>query len=276
MRKGLLAFFAVSGLVMAQPKPGANTAQPRRVAVSDSTLPVINVCVHQGTMIELPKEENLMIAFLGDTTDFDLNTAQSATPYLVIEPRDSAAGMHTNLHIVTNKNNASSFEVQEVSAKPGESCDSKIIVEESGQERQNNLHQAAAWIPAQDADRYKKEAQEAQDKLAQEQKQAQAQAQNAISSFRISYPSKLHFDYQWDKKDASKFGVHQIFNDGKFTYIVASPQEPPAIYEVKDGKPDVINFDFANGVYTIYKVIDSGYLKIGKAKLNFSRTGDRG
>lgn len=276
MRRRLFTFLAVAGLVIAQPKTGASIAQPRAVSVSDTSLPVIHVCVHQATMIELPKEENLMITFLGDTADFVLNTAKNPSPYLDIEPKDSAVGMHTNLHIVTDHKNASSFSLQEVSGKAGESCDSKIIVEESGQDRQKNLQQAAQWIPASDADRYKKEAQEATDKLVQQEKEAQAKAANAISSFRVSYPNKLRFDYQFDKKDAAKFNVHQIYNDGTFTYILADPQDTPAFYEVKGGKPDITNFDYADGVYTIHKVIDSGYLQVGKSRMKFSRKGGQG
>jgi len=45
----------------------------------------------------------------------------------------------------------------------------------------------------------------------------------------------------------------------------------PALYEVKDKKPSLINFDFANGLYTVPKDVDAGYLAIGKQRVDFHR-----
>ena len=39
----------------------------------------------------------------------------------------------------------------------------------------------------------------------------------------------------------------------------------------KDGKPNLISFQFENGVYIAPKIIDTGYLAIGKKKLPFAR-----
>jgi len=39
----------------------------------------------------------------------------------------------------------------------------------------------------------------------------------------------------------------------------------------KDGKPNLISFQFENGVYIAPKIIDAGYLAIGKKKLPFAR-----
>ena len=58
----------------------------------------------------------------------------------------------------------------------------------------------------------------------------------------------------------SPFSVTAIYHDDKFTYIKCTAQEKPTIYEVKDGKPNLINFDLANGVYVIPKIVDQGYL----------------
>jgi len=68
------------------------------------------------------------------------------------------------------------------------------------------------------------------------------------------------------------FHVSAIYNDGKFTYIRANPQETPSLYEIKDGKPNLINFDFKDGLYVVSKVLGNGYLVIGTKRLNFERT----
>jgi hypothetical protein len=51
-------------------------------------------------------------------------------------------------------------------------------------------------------------------------------------------------------------------------------QETPALYEVKDKKPSLINFDFANGLYTVPKEVDAGYLSIGKQRVDFHRNAE--
>jgi hypothetical protein len=40
---------------------------------------------------------------------------------------------------------------------------------------------------------------------------------------------------------------------------------------MKDGKPNLINFQLENGVHIVPKILDSGYLAIGKKKLSFMR-----
>ena len=64
-----------------------------------------------------------------------------------------------------------------------------------------------------------------------------------------------------------------IYHDDQFTYIKSSATEKFAVYELKDGKPDLINFQLKDGTYVIPKVVDNGYLEIGKHRLAFQRAG---
>ena len=85
----------------------------------------------------------------------------------------------------------------------------------------------------------------------------------------------MHFDYTWDQAKGKALGLQQIWRDDKFTYLRGQFQETPALYEVKDKKPSLINFDFNAGLYTVPKELDNGYLAIGKQKVEFHRTGDK-
>ncbi len=99
---------------------------------------------------------------------------------------------------------------------------------------------------------------------------AQAQATDEISRFRATYATKVQFDYSLDPKAAREpFLVSAVYHDESFTYIRCAAREKPALYEVKDGKPNLITFQVENGVYIAPKVIDSGYLVVGKKKLEF-------
>jgi type IV secretion system protein VirB9 len=40
---------------------------------------------------------------------------------------------------------------------------------------------------------------------------------------------------------------------------------------VKDGKPSLVNFQVQHGTYVVPKVVDEGYLALGKARLTFAQ-----
>ena len=99
---------------------------------------------------------------------------------------------------------------------------------------------------------------------------AQQHAADAVEQFRADYPTQaLKFDYSYH--DENPFDVSAIYHDDKFTYIKSSASEKFSIYELKDGKPDLITFQLKDGTYVIPTVVDKGYLEIGKHKLNFER-----
>ena len=43
----------------------------------------------------------------------------------------------------------------------------------------------------------------------------------------------------------------------------------PALYEMKDGKPAVVNFQVHDGTYVVPKVLERGYLALGKERFPF-------
>ena len=101
---------------------------------------------------------------------------------------------------------------------------------------------------------------------------AQAQVAEQLNQFRSSYATKLQFDYPLDSKAKQEpFLVAAIYHDDAFTYIKCGAKEKPALYEIKDGKPNLISFQVENGVYIAPKIIHTGYLAIGKKKLPFAR-----
>ena len=59
--------------------------------------------------------------------------------------------------------------------------------------------------------------------------------------------------------------------DNTLTYIKTSASEKFSVYEMKDGKPDLVNYDLREGTYILPKVMDSGYVELGKKRMGFSR-----
>jgi hypothetical protein len=128
------------------------------------------------------------------------------------------------------------------------------------------------YVSAGEAEAYKKELETLRSQTADQIHAAQAQSTEQLNHFRSSYATKLQFDYPLDSKAGREpFLVSAIYHDDSFTYIKCAAREKPALYEIKDGKPNLISFQFENGVYIAPKIIDTGYLAVGKKKLPFAR-----
>jgi len=128
------------------------------------------------------------------------------------------------------------------------------------------------YVSAGEAQAYKKELETLRAQMVEQLHAAEAQSGEQLNRFRSSYAAKLRFDYPLDAKAAREpFLVSAIYHDDAFTYIQCGAREKPALYEIKDGKPNLISFQVQEGVYIAPKVIDSGYLIVGKKKLSFTR-----
>jgi type IV secretion system protein VirB9 len=97
-------------------------------------------------------------------------------------------------------------------------------------------------------------------------------AAEAIATYQQAYPSTLQFVYGTPKYE-KPFFVRAIWHDRRFTYLRSDATELPALYEVKDGEPSLVNFDVRDGTYVAPKLIDRGYLALGKARFSFAQQG---
>jgi type IV secretion system protein VirB9 len=271
--KTILATLATSGLLFgAEPQP-LTAAAPRTVVVMDAGAPpVIRAGLLQSTLIVLPEHEKVATVFGGDTASWIFDGGHVPSRFISIKPK--VANTSTDVHIVSDHGNEYTLQLKEVSTDADPRFDSKVFLNPGEKDAKEKLNQLPIFVPAAEADQkiseYRKQAEAA--------KQAEQAARNAAEAdeaqYRSSYPAKLRFEYVWDQKLGSKIGVQQIWRDEKFTYIRGRFQEPPVLYELKDAKGSLINFDFANGLYTVPKIIDQGYLSIGKQRIDFRRTGE--
>jgi type IV secretory pathway VirB9-like protein len=99
---------------------------------------------------------------------------------------------------------------------------------------------------------------------------AEVRAQETIAAAKQEFPTRLQFPYTPVKYERP-FLLRAIWHDGQFTYLRSDASELPALYEVKDGKPALLNFQVRNGTFVVPKVVDRGYLAVGEAKLSFER-----
>jgi len=261
---------AISTAGVAQ-TPHLQPSAPRTLVITDSAPPpVVRVGLLQSTLFELPAGEKVVTVFGGDTNSWIFDAGHVASRYVSIKPK--IADETTDVHIVSDHGNEYTIELREISSdKDNPHFDPKINISSSDTKAADNIAKPPMFVPAAEAD-----AKEAQLRKEADDAKKAAEADHktvatAAESFKASYPGTLRFDYTWDQKKGAALGIQQIWRDDKFTYLRGQFQETPALYELKDGKGSLINYDFANGLYTIPKTVVQGYLSIGKQRVEFKQ-----
>jgi len=260
-----LVFTCAAMLAWAQPTHADSGAKTIKYAETD-IIP-IHAKIRFSTLIVLPVNEEILDATTGDKEFWVINGAHNLC-YL----HPAQQGIRSNLNLITSTGHVYSFLLTEISNEPNTEPDLKIFVERKEESTINGASAVPPLARASEVQAYKTAVDAARAESAQAMQAAQERAQKEVSQYREQYAGKLQFDYTYNAKAArAPFSVSAIYHDDKFTFIRCAAQEKPTIYELKDGKPNLINFDLANGVYVIPKIVDQGYLALGKKKLSFER-----
>ena len=207
------------------------------------------------TLIEVPPTEKIMEAATGDKEFWIVDVVGN---FCFVHP--AKAGVNSNLNLITDKGNIYSFTLQDISASP-DNPDLKVIVQPADQSAIVAASGPPQFVPATQLEQSKQQLAAVQTHITQ-----------AVDEYKSAYPLSLKFDYTF-KANEAPFDIESIYHDDKFTYIKTSAPEKFSVYEMKDGKPDLVNYDLREGTYIIPKVMDSGYVELGKKRMEFSRKG---
>jgi type IV secretory pathway VirB9-like protein len=235
----------------------AQTSGVREVSASPHSLIALQTRVRYTTMIVLPENEEILDVICGDKDFWAISAAQN-----IAHVKPAKEGAATNLNLVTGSGAIYSFLLQE---KPGVgAADLKVYVtaDESAPKGTPKYYSAA-------------QVQALETELASQRNAvnaAERRATEAIATHRQQYPAQLQFVYDTPKYERP-FYVRAIWHDGQFTYLKADARELPALYEMQDGKPSLVNFQVVGGTYVVPKVLEQGYLALGKARLSFAQKG---
>jgi type IV secretory pathway VirB9-like protein len=233
----------------------AQDASARTVQYHSQDIVPIRAKVKYTTLIEIPPTEKIMEAAVGDKD------------YWIVDVRDNFCFVHpakqgisSNLNLITDKGNIYSFTLQDISAST-DSPDLKVIVQPADRSAIVAASGPPQFVPA-------AQLEQSQLQLAM----LQSHVSQAVDEYKSTYPMQLKFDYVY-KANEPPFDIQSIYHDDKFTYIKTNAPEKFSIYEMRDGKPDLINYDLRDGTYIIPKVMDSGYVELGKKRMDFTRKG---
>jgi type IV secretion system protein VirB9 len=230
----------------------AAAQQPARtVKYHPNDIVSVKAKMHYTTLIQLPTAEKIMQAATGDKDYWIIDLVAN---YCFLHP--AKPGIHSNLNLITDRGNVYSFTLDDEEA---DAPDLKVVIEDSEASTLTSAEGTRKFVPAGELQTAEAQAQA-----------AQARARNEIDQFRAEYPTKtLQFDYLFQNK--KPFDVTAIYHDDRFTYIRSSTAEKFAVYQLADGKPDLIDFQLRDDTYILPKVIEQGYLQLGKHKLSFER-----
>lgn len=238
----------------------------RTVSYHDTDIIPISTEVRFTTLIELPKEESILEVTCGDKEFWPVNWTGNLA---YVKP--AKAGSRTNINMITASGNVYSFLATEVSQDPDAHADLKVFVNPSDAGAVVAMKDKPRFIPADSVAVYQRQAEEAHAQLAAEQARVQQQLEHNRAELRAEYPATIKHDYKYSVSAKNPFNVTAIYHDDRFTYIEATPEEAPSVYEVKDGKPSLIEYELKDGRYTIPKILNEGYLRVGKNELKFHR-----
>jgi type IV secretion system protein VirB9 len=227
----------------------------RTVQYHSQDILAIRAKVKYTTLIELPTTEKIMEAATGDKDFWIVDVVGN---FCFVHP--AKQGISSNLNLITDKGNIYSFTLQDISASSGEP-DLKVIVEPADHSAIVAASGPAQFVPAAQLEQSK-----------QQIAALQAHVEQAVDEYKSAYPTQLKFDYVY-KANEAPFDIQSIYHDDKFTYIKTNAPEKFSVYEMKDGKPNLVTYDLRERTYIIPKVMDDGYVELGKKRMSFARKG---
>jgi type IV secretory pathway VirB9-like protein len=226
----------------------------RNVQYHSQDIVPIRAKVKYTTLIELPASEKIMEAAVGDKDFWIIDVVGN---FCFVHP--AKPGISSNLNLITDKGNIYSFTLQDVS--PSGAPDLKVIVDPADASAIVASSGPPQFVPA------------AQLQRSQEQLAAlQSHVTQSVDQYKSTYPMELKFDYTF-KANEAPFDIQSIYHDQKFTYIKTTAPEKFSVYEMKDGKPNLVAYQLQEGTYVIPKVMDNGYVELGKKRMEFTRKG---
>jgi type IV secretion system protein VirB9 len=250
-----LVFTTAIVLTLSSAVAVAQDASARTVQYHSQDIVPIRAKLKYTTLIEVPATEKIMEAATGDK---DFWVVDVVGNFCFVHP--AKAGISSNLNLITDKGNIYSFTLQDVSGT-NEVPDLKVLIVPADRSSIVAASGPPQFVPAAQLEQSK-----------QQLAALESHVEQTVDAYKSAYPLQLKFDYSFTANEAP-FDIQAIYHDDKFTYIKTDAPEKFSVYDMKDGKPNLINYDLREGTYIIPMVMDSGYVELGKKRMEFKRKG---
>ena len=255
MRWSDLRAFTVTAAVLASSGLGtlaiAQTSGVREVSATERGVIPLQTRLRYTTMVVLPEGEEILDVLCGDRDFWVISATHN-----IAHVKPAKAGAETNLNLVTSSGAIYSFMLIEKSSPP----DIKVYVQSAeGTTTGKQKYYSAAQVQTLEAQI---------EELRAAARDEARRLDEAVATYKQQYPTRLRFPYGTPKYE-KPFLVRSMWHDGEFTYLKTDASELPALYELKDGKPAIVNFQVREGTYVVPKVLDRGYLALGNQRLTF-------
>src|SRR6266545_7932157 len=254
---GLRAFTLTVAVLMSSgtvTSADAQTGGVREVSATERGVIPLQTRLRYTTMVVLPEGEDILDVLCGDRDFWVISATHN-----IAHVKPAKAGTETNLNLVTSSGTIYSFMLTEKSSPP----DLKVYVQSDPSAAGKPKYYSASQVEA-------LEAQIAE--LRGSLRDGERKLDEAVAAYRQQYPTRLQFPYGSPKYE-KPFLVRSMWHDGQFTYVKSDATELPALYELKDGKPAIVNFQVREGTYVVPKVLDRGYLALGTQRFTFEQQG---
>jgi type IV secretion system protein VirB9 len=266
-------------LSLASWSAGTEKAKPETVALAESSATMKGVTEHDVIPIQAALRFETAVVFPSGSSILEISGGdfacdpKSMPPWLIcgkgtgilhVKPTGRAAQTDANVLVKLKDGQEKFYTFSLVRVKEGRIAP-KIFVEPEDQPKP--AEPVCDPQPLQDAIRKWKEASAKADSKSIELNAAERELAQKVD------PATFVSDYRFKHAGQPPFNVTAIYRSDKFTFIKCTAQEKPAVYDLKDGKANLVPYSFRDGLYTIDTVIQKGYLQIGKKKLEFQRVG---
>jgi type IV secretion system protein VirB9 len=252
-----------------QPRSAPQLASPRNIEYQPDDIPVINTKIRYATIVILPASERIIETVCGDKDWWQISAVENL---IYIKP--TKANIATDLTVLGKSGTLYTFALHEITEAPNTRPDIKLTVHWPESMQRTVTQNGPRFVSKAEHDSivqdYQQQLQAAVQSVREVQTAAKNVLQEQVTKMRTDYPAELEFDYDISLH-TRPFLVRAMYADRRFTYIKLDAAEAPAVYEIKDGKANLVAFDYVNGTFIVRKVVDQGYLAIGKAKLHFHK-----
>ena len=232
----------------------------------------IRAKVRFSTLIVLPADEEILDFTTGDKDFWIINGTHNLC-YL----HPAQAGIRSNMNLVTASGHVYSFLLTEISKEADSEPDLKVFVAPNDQSSIAGKPESSQVCPRQRSRRLQgRSGPASQSGRARSAAGAGPDAQSRLDEFKRTYPAKLRIRLQARQESA---GARRFWFPPSTTTTVSPTSSPlpvksPRFTRSRTRSRTSSISTLKSGVYVVPKIIDSGYLVVGKKRVTFNRNGN--